>query len=49
MIKWTVFILAQIYTISYAVFELNNGNKKGFVAVMLLAIISLCLFVKYST
>lgn len=49
MIKHILFYVAEFYSSSYALYELNHGNRQGFVAVISAVIISFALFVKYST
>ncbi len=49
MFRFLSFALAEVYTLSFAVYQLKNGRKKDFFAIMLPVIIAAVLFLQYLT
>jgi hypothetical protein len=49
MFRWLSFILVEIYTISFAFYQLKNGRRTDFLAILLPVIIAAVLFLQYLT
>ncbi len=49
MLKWLSFMLIEIYTVSFAFFQLKNGRRNDFFSILIPAIISAVLFLQYLT
>lgn len=47
IIKFTVFFLILIYTVSFAVYEFTSGNKTGAAAVIALSLLASVIFANY--
>ncbi len=47
MLRWMGFMLVEIYTISYAFYQLRQGRRKDFFIILLPVIISVVLFLQY--
>lgn len=47
LIMSVLLVCMEIYSMSFAVLELKTGNRKGFMAIMIMAIISMFLFLQY--
>lgn len=47
MLRWLSFMLIEIYTISFAFFQLREGRRKDFFAILIPVIISAVLFLQY--
>lgn len=47
MLRWISFLLVEIYTVSFALFQLKVGRRNDFFFILIPAIISAVLFVQY--